>query len=183
MFIIDASCVHMHGHALAKCCSIMIHMSIRSGKNCNLQSPQLLCHAAAQAKDGGILVMVVDVVMGRVLHLMHHSGACGPVAAALYDNQAVVQFWDARAFRWHLAVMELYEHAVQLPSAWKMITGAILPAVTELGRGHAFHNRLFHGHAPDSLPPIDHTRNMKNKGHHENKAKHNYLGMNVSFWC
>jgi hypothetical protein len=47
------------------------------------------------------MVMVVDVVTGRVLHLMHHAGACGPVAAALYDNHAILHFWDTRAFRWH----------------------------------------------------------------------------------
>jgi hypothetical protein len=83
-----------------------------------------VARAAAAADDVGVTATVVDTVTGRVLHQQHQRGAAGPVAAAFFDNVAMLQFWDARAFRWHFAVLELYEHGVQLPTTLKMVTGA-----------------------------------------------------------
>jgi hypothetical protein len=80
--------------------------------------------AAATAEEDGLTVIILDTVTGRILHHQHHSGACGPVATAFFDNQAMLQFWDARSFRWHFSVMELYEHGVPLPSTLNMVTGA-----------------------------------------------------------
>lgn len=82
-----------------------------------------MMRAARTADEDGITAMVVDTVTGRVLHQQHHAHACGPVAASLFDNQAVVQFWDMKASRWHMASMELYEHGTPLPSTVKMIAG------------------------------------------------------------
>ena len=79
-------------------------------------------HAASSADDEGVTATIVDTVSGRVLHQQHHRSACGPVAATFFDNQAMLQFWDMRAFRWHFSVMELYEHGNPIPPTPKLIS-------------------------------------------------------------
>lgn len=79
--------------------------------------------AVSTADEIGITVLLVNTVTGRIVHQQQHNGACAPVTAALFDNQAVLQFWDAQAFRWHVSALELYEHTASEPPRLAMISG------------------------------------------------------------
>lgn len=109
---------------------------------------------ADTGSEAGLTAVIVDVVTGRTLHHQHHRGGRGPVAAAVYDNTAVLQFWDTQAFRWHVSVMELYEHAVAMPSTGRMIAGARAAQSALRVRAHSAaalttlpRRRCCHGHA------------------------------------
>lgn len=91
-------------------------------KYLNPNSALLVSDSSAGAADG-LLVSVVDTVTGRVLHQQTHVGARGPVAAAFYDNVALLQFWDRGAFRWHLSVIELFDRTRPMPSLWTIMSG------------------------------------------------------------
>jgi hypothetical protein len=68
--------------------------------------------ATASTKVQQITLQIIDATTGRVLHSRHHASATGPVAAVLHENWIVYSYWNAKVSRPELAVITLYDGAV-----------------------------------------------------------------------
>ncbi|KAK2078472.1 hypothetical protein QBZ16_003312 [Prototheca wickerhamii] len=113
-------------------------------------NPNLLFVAVGGEKpdhSGPLAVHLLDSVSGRVLWSQTHEHARGPVHAVVAENWAVYHFWSAKAARWQVGSVELYEAA---PRNYSVADLAFLGPPTNVSRSaweavpvEAFANSFF----------------------------------------
>ncbi|CAH9145300.1 unnamed protein product [Cuscuta epithymum] len=58
-----------------------------------------------------LVVYLIDTVNGRILHRMVHQGSQGPVNAVLSENWVVYHYFNLRAHRYEMSVIEIYDQS------------------------------------------------------------------------
>ncbi|KAK6147109.1 hypothetical protein DH2020_018021 [Rehmannia glutinosa] len=61
--------------------------------------------------ESSLVVYVIDTVTGRILHRMTHHGSQGPVQAVFSENWVVYHYFNLRAHRYEMSVIEIYDQA------------------------------------------------------------------------
>ncbi|KAH6825368.1 catalytics protein [Perilla frutescens var. hirtella] len=61
--------------------------------------------------ESSLVVYVIDTVTGRILHRMTHHGSVGPVHAVFSENWVVYHYFNLRAHRYEMSVIEIYDQA------------------------------------------------------------------------
>ncbi|XP_060176971.1 uncharacterized protein LOC132607148 [Lycium barbarum] len=62
-------------------------------------------------EDSWLFVYLIDTVTGRVLHRMSHHGSQGPVHAVFSENWVVYHYFNLRAHRYEMSVIEIYDQS------------------------------------------------------------------------
>ncbi|XP_009597396.1 uncharacterized protein LOC107826073 [Nicotiana tabacum] len=62
-------------------------------------------------EDSWLFVYLVDTITGRVLHRMSHHGCQGPVHAVFSENWVVYHYFNLRAHRYEMSVVEIYDQS------------------------------------------------------------------------
>ncbi|KAK4348448.1 hypothetical protein RND71_031203 [Anisodus tanguticus] len=62
-------------------------------------------------EDSWLFVYLVDTITGRVLHRMSHHGCQGPVHAVFSENWIVYHYFNLRAHRYEMSVVEIYDQS------------------------------------------------------------------------
>ncbi|XP_009623191.1 uncharacterized protein [Nicotiana tomentosiformis] len=62
-------------------------------------------------EDSWLFVYLVDTITGRVLHRMSHHGSQGPVHAVFSENWVVYHYFNLRAHRYEMSVIEIYDQS------------------------------------------------------------------------
>lgn len=66
---------------------------------------------SATPEESSLVVYVIDTVTGRILHRMTHHGSQGPVQAVFSENWVVYHYFNLRAHRYEMSVIEIYDQA------------------------------------------------------------------------
>ncbi|XP_011019630.1 PREDICTED: ER membrane protein complex subunit 1-like [Populus euphratica] len=66
---------------------------------------------SATPGESQLVVYVVDTVTGRILHRMTHHGSQGPVHAVFSENWIVYHYFNLRAHRYEMTVIEIYDQS------------------------------------------------------------------------
>lgn len=61
--------------------------------------------------ESSLVVYVIDTVTGRILHRVTHHGSVGPVHAVFSENWVVYHYFNLRAHRYEVSVIEIYDQA------------------------------------------------------------------------
>nr|GMD26961.1 ER membrane protein complex subunit 1-like [Ipomoea batatas] len=61
--------------------------------------------------ESWLIVYLIDTVTGRILHRMTHQGSQGPVHAVLGENWVVYHYFNLRAHRYEMSVIEIYDQS------------------------------------------------------------------------
>ncbi|KAL3642641.1 hypothetical protein CASFOL_013456 [Castilleja foliolosa] len=61
--------------------------------------------------ESSLVVYLIDTVTGRILHRMTHHGSQGPVQAVVSENWVVYHYFNLRAHRYEMSVIEIYDQA------------------------------------------------------------------------
>ncbi|XP_028754727.1 L-gulonolactone oxidase 3 [Neltuma alba] len=70
------------------------------------------------------IVYIIDTVTGRILHRMTHQGCQGPVHAVFSENWVVYHYFNLRAHRYEMSVVEVYDQSrADNKDVWKLILG------------------------------------------------------------
>ncbi|CAN1218754.1 ER membrane protein complex subunit 1 [Linum perenne] len=74
--------------------------------------------------ESWLIVYLVDTITGRILHRMTHNGAQGPVQAVVSENWVVYHYFNLRAHRYEMSVIEIYDQSrADNKDVWKLILG------------------------------------------------------------
>ncbi|KAL5538788.1 hypothetical protein UlMin_043921 [Ulmus minor] len=65
----------------------------------------------ATPEESTLVVYLIDTITGRVLHRMTHHGAQGPVHAVFSENWVVYHYFNLRAHRFEMSVIEIYDES------------------------------------------------------------------------
>ncbi|XP_023538600.1 ER membrane protein complex subunit 1 isoform X1 [Cucurbita pepo subsp. pepo] len=75
-------------------------------------------------EDSWLVVYVIDIVNGRILHRMTHHGSTGPVHAVFSENWVVYHYFNLKAHRYEMSVVEIYDQSrADNIDVWKLIIG------------------------------------------------------------
>ncbi|XP_072964279.1 uncharacterized protein [Typha angustifolia] len=75
-------------------------------------------------EEARLVVYLIDAVTGRILHRVTHQGAQGPVHAVLTENVVVYHYFNLRAHRYEISVIEIYDQSrADNKDVWKLILG------------------------------------------------------------
>ncbi|CAN6353318.1 unnamed protein product [Urochloa humidicola] len=66
---------------------------------------------SALPEEASVVAYLIDAVTGRILHRVTHHGAQGPVHAVLSENWVVYHYFNLRAHRFEMAVIEIYDQS------------------------------------------------------------------------
>ncbi|XP_066361981.1 uncharacterized protein [Miscanthus floridulus] len=66
---------------------------------------------SALPEEASLVAYLIDAVTGRILHRVTHHGAQGPVHAVLSENWVVYHYFNLRAHRFEMAVIEIYDES------------------------------------------------------------------------
>ncbi|KAL6215585.1 hypothetical protein ACLB2K_015014 [Fragaria x ananassa] len=78
----------------------------------------------ATPEESWLTVYLIDTVTGRILHRMTHHGAQGPVHAVFSENWVVYHYFNLRAHRYEMSVIEIYDQSrADNKDVWKLILG------------------------------------------------------------
>ncbi|CDP15321.1 unnamed protein product [Coffea canephora] len=61
--------------------------------------------------ESWLVVYLVDTITGRILHRMTHYGSQGPVHAVVSENWVVYHYFNLRAHRYEMSVIEIYDQS------------------------------------------------------------------------
>ncbi|CAN6456569.1 unnamed protein product [Victoria cruziana] len=61
--------------------------------------------------EAWLVAYLIDTVTGRILHRVTHLGAQGPVNAVFSENWVVYHYFNLRAHRYEISVMEIYDES------------------------------------------------------------------------
>ncbi|KAG8363859.1 hypothetical protein BUALT_Bualt19G0066400 [Buddleja alternifolia] len=61
--------------------------------------------------ESSLVVYLIDTVTGCILHRMTHHGSQGPVHAVFSENWVVYHYFNLRAHRYEMSVIEIYDQA------------------------------------------------------------------------
>ncbi|CAA3017142.1 ER membrane complex subunit 1-like [Olea europaea subsp. europaea] len=62
-------------------------------------------------EESWLVVYVIDTVTGRILHRMTHHGSQGPVRAVFSENWVVYHYFNLKAHRYEMSVIEIYDQS------------------------------------------------------------------------
>ncbi|KAF6994173.1 hypothetical protein CFC21_010937 [Triticum aestivum] len=66
---------------------------------------------SAAPEEASLVAYLIDAVSGRILHRVTHHGAQGPVHAVVSENWVVYHYFNLRAHRFEIAVIEIYDQS------------------------------------------------------------------------
>ncbi|KAF3975078.1 hypothetical protein CMV_001650 [Castanea mollissima] len=78
----------------------------------------------ATPEEASLVVYLIDTVTGRILHRMAHYGSQGPVHAVFSENWVVYHYFNLRAHRYEMSVIEIYDQSrADNKDVWKLVFG------------------------------------------------------------
>ncbi|XP_020276336.1 ER membrane protein complex subunit 1 [Asparagus officinalis] len=66
---------------------------------------------SATPEEAWLVAYLIDAVTGRVLHRVTHQGAQGPIHAVVSENWVVYHYFNLRAHRYEMSVIEIYDQS------------------------------------------------------------------------
>ncbi|GLT48218.1 hypothetical protein SLA2020_218570 [Shorea laevis] len=79
---------------------------------------------SATPEESWLIVYLIDTVTGRILHRMSHHGSQGPVHAVFSENWVVYHYFNLRAHRYEMSVIEIYDQSrAENKDVWKLVLG------------------------------------------------------------
>ncbi|KAK3137235.1 hypothetical protein QOZ80_5BG0449570 [Eleusine coracana subsp. coracana] len=66
---------------------------------------------SALPEEASLVAYLIDAVNGRILHRVTHHGAQGPVHAVVSENWVVYHYFNLRAHRFEMSVIEIYDQS------------------------------------------------------------------------
>ncbi|KAJ4708054.1 ER membrane protein complex subunit 1-like [Melia azedarach] len=79
---------------------------------------------SADPDEAWLVAYLIDTIAGRILHRMTHHGAQGPVHAVLSENWVVYHYFNLRAHRYEMSVIEIYDQSrAENKDVWKLVLG------------------------------------------------------------
>ncbi|KAF8388951.1 hypothetical protein HHK36_025634 [Tetracentron sinense] len=66
---------------------------------------------SATPEESWLVVYLIDTVTGRVMHRVTHLGSHGPVHAVFSENWVVYHYFNLRAHRYEMSVIEIYDQS------------------------------------------------------------------------
>ncbi|CAI8599817.1 unnamed protein product [Vicia faba] len=78
----------------------------------------------ATPEEASLVIYIIDTVTGRILHRMTHHGCQGPVHAVFSENWVVYHYFNLRAHRHEMSVIEVYDQSrADNKDIWKFVLG------------------------------------------------------------
>ncbi|KAI4337487.1 hypothetical protein L6164_015897 [Bauhinia variegata] len=78
----------------------------------------------ATPEESWLVIYIIDTVTGRILHRMTHHGCQGPVHAVFSENWVVYHYFNLRAHRHEMSVIEVYDQSrADNKDVWKLLVG------------------------------------------------------------
>ncbi|KAK1290186.1 hypothetical protein QJS10_CPB18g01096 [Acorus calamus] len=75
-------------------------------------------------EEAWLVAYLIDVVTGRILHRVTHMGAQGPIHAVLSENWVVYHYFNLRAHRYEMSVIEIYDQSrADNKDFWRLVLG------------------------------------------------------------
>ncbi|KAK8553525.1 hypothetical protein V6N13_062327 [Hibiscus sabdariffa] len=75
-------------------------------------------------EESWLVAYLIDTVTGRILHRVTHHGAQGPVHAIFSENWVVYHYFNLRAHRYEMSVIEIYDQSrADNKDVWKLVLG------------------------------------------------------------
>ncbi|XP_057434689.1 uncharacterized protein LOC130727550 [Lotus japonicus] len=75
-------------------------------------------------EEASLVIYIIDTVTGRILHRMAHHGCQGPVHAVFSENWVVYHYFNLRAHRYEMSVVEVYDQSrADNKEIWKFVLG------------------------------------------------------------
>ncbi|KAJ6793419.1 ER membrane protein complex subunit 1 [Iris pallida] len=62
-------------------------------------------------EEAWLVIYLIDAVTGRILHRVTHQGAQGPICAVMSENWVVYHYFNLRAHRYEMSVIEIYDES------------------------------------------------------------------------
>nr|DAD35585.1 TPA_asm: hypothetical protein HUJ06_006225 [Nelumbo nucifera] len=88
---------------------------------CKYISRNLLFVAAVSPKGA---VYLIDIITDRILHRVTHFGSQGPIHAIFSENWIVYHYFNLRAHRYEMSVIEIYDQSrADNKDVWKLVLG------------------------------------------------------------
>ncbi|XP_042445968.1 ER membrane protein complex subunit 1-like [Zingiber officinale] len=79
---------------------------------------------SAAPEEAWLFAYLIDTVSGRILHRVSHHGAQGPVHAVMSENWVVYHYFNLRAHRYEMSVIEIYDQSrSDNRDVWKLVLG------------------------------------------------------------
>ncbi|KAF9613417.1 hypothetical protein IFM89_008247 [Coptis chinensis] len=79
---------------------------------------------SATPEESWLVVYLIDSITGRILHRVTHHGSQGPVHAVFSENWVVYHYFNLRAHRYEMSVIEIYDQSrADNKDVWKLILG------------------------------------------------------------
>ncbi|KAF8400837.1 hypothetical protein HHK36_014140 [Tetracentron sinense] len=66
---------------------------------------------SATPEESWLVVYLIDTVTGRIMHRVTHLGSQGPVHAVFSENWVVYHYFNLRAHRYEMSVIEIYDQS------------------------------------------------------------------------
>ncbi|MBA0820314.1 hypothetical protein Gohar_021702 [Gossypium harknessii] len=71
-----------------------------------------------------MVAYLIDTVTGRILHRVTHHGSQGPVHAVFSENWVVYHYFNLKAHRYEMSVIEIYDQSrADNKDVWKLVLG------------------------------------------------------------
>ncbi|CAL9160680.1 uncharacterized protein LOC135634952 [Musa acuminata AAA Group] len=79
---------------------------------------------SATPEEAWLYAYLIDTVSGRILHRVSHQGAQGPIHAVVSENWVVYHYFNLRAHRHEMSVIEIYDQSREdNKDVWKLVLG------------------------------------------------------------
>uniref|UniRef100_A0A1D1Z7X7 ER membrane protein complex subunit 1 n=1 Tax=Anthurium amnicola TaxID=1678845 RepID=A0A1D1Z7X7_9ARAE len=79
---------------------------------------------SATPEEASLVAYLIDTVTGRIMHRVTHLGAQGPIHAVVSENWVVYHYFNLRAHRYEMSVIEVYDQSrTDNKSIWKLVLG------------------------------------------------------------
>ncbi|KDP34198.1 hypothetical protein JCGZ_07769 [Jatropha curcas] len=66
---------------------------------------------SATPDESWLVAYLIDTITGRILHRMTHHGSHGPVRAVFSENWVVYHYFNLKAHRYEMSVIEIYDQS------------------------------------------------------------------------
>ncbi|KAG8471912.1 hypothetical protein CXB51_036237 [Gossypium anomalum] len=75
-------------------------------------------------EESWLVAYLIDTVTGRILHRVTHHGSQGPVHAVFSENWVVYHYFNLKAHRYEMSVIEIYDQSrADNKDVWKLVLG------------------------------------------------------------
>ncbi|CAF1883121.1 unnamed protein product [Brassica napus] len=75
-------------------------------------------------EESALVVYLIDTITGRILHRLSHQGCQGPVHAVFSENWVVYHYFNLRAHKHEVTVVEIYDQSrAENKNVWKLVLG------------------------------------------------------------